>query len=406
MKRVLKSIKPHGVLVCLALSVASLLSGLLAIAFHVDGSTPSIIHIVQLAFVAALLFILVAAVCLHALNQIGFPYVARAMPERVRDVLDLLTEGVLVLDMDGNVLMANKAFFAIAPPDVPFELGKTARQLEWIWTGLKGIEGEACPWAPTTAGGRPIVGLPLEVNYRLARPRRFLVNCVGLKDHDLNPTGYLITLDDISAIKISDSEYVAALAELKTSRDVIGIQNRDLMSLASTDPLTSCLNRRAFESKSHDMLERGRVLRRPLTCVMCDIDKFKAFNDNFGHQTGDEVLKQVAGLLRAALRTGDLLCRYGGEEFCLLMKDISEEGALALCERLRRTIELNAGKHIKSVAGLTVTMSFGVSINMPSSAEDLSTMITRADAALYQAKSAGRNKVVLFQAAKESVHPD
>ena len=404
LKRVLKSIKPDAVLVCLALSAASILLWLLVTAFHAEGSFFSSVHISSVALVAALLFILAAAASLHVLHQGGFPYVERAMPERVRDVLDFLTEGVLVLDLGGNVLMVNKAFLAIAPPDVPFELGSSARQLDWIWKSLKDIENVDFPWESTKAAGRAIVGLPLEVNYRLARSRRFLVNCVGLQDQHCKPSGYLITLDDISAVKVSDSEYVVALAELKTARDVVGIQNRELMSLASTDPLTSCLNRRAFVSKASEMLERGRVMRRPLTCVMCDIDKFKAFNDNFGHHTGDEVLKQVAELLRVTLRTGDLLCRYGGEEFCLLMVDLTEENALALCERLRRAIELNAGKGINSVKGLTVTMSLGVCIHTPSSTEDLSMMVTRADAALYEAKNAGRNRVMLFQAAAEPAH--
>ena len=113
-----------------------------------------------------------------------------------------------------------------------------------------------------------------------------------------------------------------ALSELEASRQKIEAQNEELKGLANIDPLTGCLNRRAFFEQAELVLKKAREDGSPVCCVMTDIDKFKHFNDTYGHAVGDQVLVQVARVLKAALRPSDILCRYGGEEFCILLPGV------------------------------------------------------------------------------------
>jgi diguanylate cyclase (GGDEF)-like protein len=128
---------------------------------------------------------------------------------------------------------------------------------------------------------------------------------------------------------------------------------------------------------------------------MTDIDKFKTFNDTYGHAVGDQVLVQVARVLKAALRPTDVLCRYGGEEFCILLPGVDALRAAVVAERIRFRVEAQAGPGIRSIPGLRVTSSFGLS-SLEFGAPGLKTLIDEADQALYAAKQTGRNKVVRF----------
>jgi len=127
-----------------------------------------------------------------------------------------------------------------------------------------------------------------------------------------------------------------------------------------------------------------------------DIDYFKAFNDRHGHGVGDQVLQSVSRRLASALREVDLLCRYGGEEFCIILPDVSSEQACAIAERLRADIQRKAGASVRSKSGLEVTSSFGVATLGPDTG-DPAQMIDLADQALYAAKKAGRNCVKAWQ---------
>jgi diguanylate cyclase (GGDEF)-like protein len=126
---------------------------------------------------------------------------------------------------------------------------------------------------------------------------------------------------------------------------------------------------------------------------MSDIDKFKNFNDTYGHAVGDLVIQQVSRLLKTNIRSNDLLCRYGGEEFCLLLPgcDLTKAGSVA--ESIRAAIERQAGPGIEEVPGLTITSSFGVAQLGVGGAQQLAQLIDRADQGLYAAKEAGRNQV-------------
>jgi diguanylate cyclase (GGDEF)-like protein len=164
---------------------------------------------------------------------------------------------------------------------------------------------------------------------------------------------------------------------------------RQVEQLAITDGLTGIYNRRHFMELAARELAAAHRHRRPVAAIMLDIDHFKQVNDRYGHAAGDEVIRVVAERLTEALRREDLLCRYGGEEFALLIRN-DEQGAIALAERLRRSVQ--DAVVLTPDGPLHVTISVGVSMCL---AEDGSPeqLLARADAALYAAKQDGRNRV-------------
>ncbi|HCI12387.1 MAG: hypothetical protein A2063_01780 [Gallionellales bacterium GWA2_60_142] len=168
--------------------------------------------------------------------------------------------------------------------------------------------------------------------------------------------------------------------------------DREIMELAMTDSLTGIPNRRALmELAEHALARRGSS---PMTLLMIDVDHFKRINDTHGHPAGDAVLRQVARRLAGRLRGGDVLGRYGGEEFCVLAPDTDAEGAMTLAESLRDII---AFRPLTTDLGeLQVTVSIGVACCPDDKSRELKDLLAEADAALYAAKEAGRNRVVSF----------
>ena len=168
---------------------------------------------------------------------------------------------------------------------------------------------------------------------------------------------------------------------------------RETIELAVTDGLTGLHNRRYLDNHLKILLERATARGRPLSVCITDIDKFKAVNDTYGHDAGDEVLREFAGRIRATVRGADLACRYGGEEFVIVMPDTSPEVASQVAERLRSTIEDTPFTLKQAGLKLNITASLGISFNIPSG-DSTDALIKRADRALYDAKNMGRNRVV------------
>jgi diguanylate cyclase (GGDEF)-like protein len=162
--------------------------------------------------------------------------------------------------------------------------------------------------------------------------------------------------------------------------------------LAMLDPLTGVFNRRSFFDLAERALSQALRHSRPLSLVLLDLDHFKRINDTHGHLTGDGVLKHFVAVVQAGLRKGDLLSRYGGEEFCVLLPDAAAEDAGALAERLRAAVE--ASPYRGGDSPVWITISAGVASVRPSD-QALTSVVQRADAGLYAAKREGRNRVVL-----------
>lgn len=163
-------------------------------------------------------------------------------------------------------------------------------------------------------------------------------------------------------------------------------QNRLLEELTRTDALTSLPNRGRFEEVAIAELKRSARSGRPSSLLMIDVDDFKRINDTYGHPAGDEVLKRIAALLRTGLRDIDTPGRWGGDEFCVVLPDAHLEAALQTAERLRATVEAST-----ALSRLKCTISVGAAET--GRAADLRAWVAAADAGLYEAKGAGRNRV-------------
>jgi diguanylate cyclase (GGDEF)-like protein len=177
--------------------------------------------------------------------------------------------------------------------------------------------------------------------------------------------------------------------ELATLNAELLEANRALAQAAVTDGLTGLKNHRAFQESLHSAAQMAERLQQPLSLVMFDIDHFKQFNDTYGHPAGDELLRQVAQVLRESARAYDVAARYGGEEFALLLPNTTLEQAVQVAERLRQQIRAIENPHAP------VSASFGVATYRRGTPP--ATLVYEADAALYRAKRSGRDQVCVYQ---------
>jgi len=185
-------------------------------------------------------------------------------------------------------------------------------------------------------------------------------------------------------------ERLQALAD----QAAIAIENAQLFEemekLAITDSLTGLYNRRYFFAYAENEIERSKRYNKNLSIIMMDIDHFKKINDNFGHQIGDQVLKEIADICLAILRKVDVMCRYGGEEFVVLLPETEVTNAAHAAERMCTAI---SSLRLKSEKGdVSVSVSIGVA-EMEKSRGSFEKLLAAADAALYSAKETGRNRV-------------
>ncbi len=178
-------------------------------------------------------------------------------------------------------------------------------------------------------------------------------------------------------------------------------KNRILANLANLDGLTGIYNHRYFQNSLDQEIERAIRTETSIALLLIDIDKFKKFNDTYGHQTGDFILSEFAKILEKNLRKYDILARYGGEEFVIFLPDTDSETGLLVGEKLRKIIDEHCFED--NGAEYHVTASFGLATGEPAIEDDFSKseFISQADSALYSAKEAGRNQVVLYSPAKK-----
>ena len=172
--------------------------------------------------------------------------------------------------------------------------------------------------------------------------------------------------------------------------------NRQLQALSATDGLTGLANRRKFDQDWAAEWQRASRHGLPLSVAMLDVDQFKTYNDHYGHQAGDVCLKMLAQTLASTVqRSGELVARYGGEEFVVILPGQNAPEAFAAMERIRSAVQALGLPHAKATVAGVVTISIGVASCMPQQGQSSASLIEAADAALYQAKNQGRNKVVL-----------
>ena len=206
-------------------------------------------------------------------------------------------------------------------------------------------------------------------------------------------------VNDYVVRPVDPNEFVARLrtqVRRKHYHDGLRSNVAESIELAVTDGLTGLHNRRYLDTHLQTLVERARSRGRELSLLITDIDKFKSINDTYGHDAGDDVLREFARRLRQNVRGMDLACRFGGEEFVIVMPDTSAQLAVEVAERVRESVEEMAFK--ASDKELKVTTSVGVATLNRDSEDDMKALLKHADTALYKAKNNGRNKVVAVAA--------
>lgn len=193
---------------------------------------------------------------------------------------------------------------------------------------------------------------------------------------------------DEARLRTLVDERTAELLELTRQ---LQVANAALQEMAVADPVTGLANRRRFDVFVQQEWQRSGRTRLPLSLLLIDIDHFKKFNDRYGHPAGDDCIRRVAGVIRsAAHRVTDLACRYGGEEFAVVLTETPPEGALKVAELIRSEVERLRIPHAESPAGL-VTVSIGIATREGNNYPGVKELVDACDRALYQVKEDGRN---------------
>ena len=351
-------------------------------------SQPIVLLISTLGLIGFLLFSIYLRRVLEHLDP------SKVIPDRVRQAFDSFAEGVMVVDPAGRIMLANSTFRSWTQSDGSNLHGRRIQEVPRFKAALSS-DPKDHPWMIAMAHAQPHIGEYIEFSKDGGDSVKVVVNCSPIQDGRERVRGCIVTFDDVTELERINQQLTISMRELQESRAQIEKKNEELHKLATRDPLTGCLNRRAFYEKLETLFPQARNSGQSLTCIMTDVDHFKSFNDRFGHAAGDMILQSVVRFLLGGLREADLLCRYGGEEFCIILPEIALEEAHVVAERLRSTIESRTAMGLRTAITTSVTASFGVATLMP----DVLTpavLIDRADKALYAAKNGGRNRVTAW----------
>jgi diguanylate cyclase (GGDEF)-like protein/PAS domain S-box-containing protein len=311
------------------------------------------------------------------------------IPDRVKSALDVLTEGVVVVDAQGQIVLANTAFSEKIGANASQLLGKKLAQLGWNLQAA-----QAAPWDLAMSTGESQLDQQLQLQMANGSLLTFQVNSSPVQDDKKRPQGALATFDDVTEIVKKNLQLSDMVGELQQSRDEVNRKNEELKILAERDSLTGSFNRRAFFERAHAEFAEAQRSGSELSVIMMDIDYFKAVNDTYGHGVGDEVIKEVARILEDGLRGAEVVGRYGGEEFCILLPATDSAQAARIGERLRRDIQEKVWL-CDSRIDQKITSSFGITSTVEP-AESTDALIDRADQALYESKESGRNRVTVW----------
>ena len=310
------------------------------------------------------------------------------IPERVKHTLDSLVEGIILMDRNERIVLTNKAFEENFGDGRSSYIGLNASELKWQSPQTR-KQAKELPWRQAIQAGDTQEAVPLCTMDSGGKKRTFMVRGAPITDMKGKISGALATFDDVTQVEVQNTKLQEMLVALEDSRDEVRRQNKELQRLATQDSLTQCLNRGAFNERFEDEFTRAKRYGRELSCIMMDIDHFKMVNDSHGHITGDKVLQKVSSIIRNALRGSDLVCRYGGEEFNLLLPETNALDALKTAERIRHAVSKEA------ILEVPITVSMGLSA-LEFKAGSPSELLNQSDKALYHAKNTGRNKTVIY----------
>ncbi|HEY7060211.1 MAG TPA: diguanylate cyclase [Chloroflexota bacterium] len=229
-----------------------------------------------------------------------------------------------------------------------------------------------------------------------------LLTVLGDKEHFLEgmQTGaddYLTKPFDRDALQarlLAAGRVMALHRRLATQNAALAELNRALYESARTDPLTGLGNRLRLWEDLHALEARAERYGYQYAIGLCDVDRFKAYNDQYGHQAGDTALQQVGQTIAAHCRVGDTAYRYGGEEFLVVLPEQSRTSAAIAMDRIRRAVQGLAIPHAGNAPSGVLTLSSGVALPAAAAPQTIEALLHAADSALYAAKHAGRNRIV------------
>ena len=331
---------------------------------------------------------------------------SKVIPARVKAAFDTLAEGILILDEQGSIVLANQAFNKSLSMSDDRLIGRRASSLSWR-VGDRDTSSDRVanfmPWDMVLESGQPHKGGRISILRGEDELRSFAVNCTPIADDKDGIRGVIATFDDLTELEEKNEKLKATLLDLKKSKAAVDEKSKELEFLATRDPLTGCLNRRSFNESLEALYAREQTEEDNLICMMVDIDHFKRINDNYGHGMGDTVIKFVAETISANIRPNDLLARYGGEEFCVVLDGVPLEAAREIAERVRHAIM--EGDPSAFTSTIRVTASFGLA-GCSDKHEHKEHFINDADRALYRAKQTGRNRVIAWEDVSGQVFQD
>ena len=211
-------------------------------------------------------------------------------------------------------------------------------------------------------------------------------------------TGFNLGASDFLMKPFENEELIARVKSLLRVRNLmeeLKEKNTLLEKLAITDELTGLNNRRHFFESTHSQMALGLRHSFKIACLLMDIDHFKKINDTYGHMAGDEILRKLGALLKACKREGEILARFGGEEFVMCLFNTDSESAILAAERFRLLVSEHDFSNVAQ--GLKITLSIGVAVWPQENVTSIDELVKAADKALYKSKSLGRDRVTLFE---------
>ncbi len=317
------------------------------------------------------------------------------VPERVHAAFDSLSEGVIILDEYEQIVLVNKSFAEKIGRPISSFLGIKASKLKWQSVNPD-LSDTDFPWQKSLKTGSNSIGTQYSLASSSGKEFRFVINASPIQAGNAVTQGVLVTLDDITELEERNSDLLTMVYRLEETQAQVQEKNKELHFLATRDPLTGCLNRRSFNEQFENTFKTAQQTNSELSCIMADIDHFKAVNDNFGHATGDVVIQLLAEILHSNTRKIDLVGRYGGEEFCVVLPDLTDQEAIAVAERIRLRMKDESAARFENGPKVTVSLGLATIKDNPATPAQLNNF---ADEALYVAKQSGRNRVIRW-------HPD
>ncbi len=330
---------------------------------------------------------------LKTLNEIGRSIAAVLDLDRILELICELVTKNLACDLSSVMLADNGDLVMRAARGIPDEVARKIRiKVGQGFAGKVAQSGRAI--LVTEQGPRPLDSG--RVPFSDERQKRytggsFAIAPILLEQQVIGVINVTNKRDEMG-LQGDDLEFLETVAAYAA----VAIENARLHAkaqlLAATDGLTDLYNHRYFQERLSEEMERWRrYWVKGVSLVMLDLDRFKRFNDRYGHRAGDAVLREAAGRLRRAARKVDVCCRYGGEEFAVILPEIDKPGALAFAERVRAAMGIEAFAFREGVSG-HITVSIGVA-SCPEDAMEPTALIEAADKALFASKRAGRNCV-------------